>query len=268
MIFTIFMNQLALVTGASRGIGRGIAVELAKIGFDIVINYSSNEAAANQAVELCLSEAAKKGKQIVAEKFQADISISKHRQNLVEFIKNRFGKLDLLVNNAGVAPIKRTDILEANEESFDRLININTKGPFFLTQLISNWMIELVSNNKQICPKIVFVTSVSAYTVSLNRGEYCISKAALSMVARLFAARMAQFGISVYEIRPGIIETDMTMPVKERYDQLINNGLTPIKQWGTPEHVGKAVAAIALGYLPYSTGEVINIDGGFHLRIL
>ncbi|HON06743.1 MAG TPA: 3-ketoacyl-ACP reductase [Verrucomicrobiota bacterium] len=262
------MNQLALVTGASRGIGRGIVLELAKIGFDVVINYSSNETAANQTVELCLKTAKENGKQIIAEKFQADISVSQQRHSLVQFIKNRFGKIDLLVNNAGVAPLKRADILEANEESFDRLININAKGPYFLTQLISNWMIELVSDNRQINPKIVFITSVSAYAVSLNRGDYCISKAALSMAAKLFAARLAQFGIPVYEVRPGIIDTDMTKPVKERYNQLINSGLTPIKQWGTPEHIGKAVAAIALGFFPFSTGDVINVDGGFHLRIL
>jgi len=269
-VFDIYgiYESIGLVTGASRGIGRGIALELAKIGSDVVINYSSNETAANQTVELCLKEAAKNGKQINVEKFQADISVSQQRQNLVQFIKNRFGKIDLLVNNAGVAPLKRADILEASEESFDRLININAKGPYFLTQLISNWMIEFVANNKQFNPKIVFITSVSAYAVSLNRGDYCISKAALSMAAKLFAVRLAQFGISVYEVRPGIIDTDMTKPAKERYDQLINNGLTPIRQWGTPEHIGKAVAAIALGFFPYTTGDVINVDGGFHLRVL
>jgi NAD(P)-dependent dehydrogenase (short-subunit alcohol dehydrogenase family) len=175
------------------------------------------------------------------------------------------------VNNAGVAPIERADILEAGEESFDRLMNINVKGPYFLTQLAARWMIEQSRAGVPPAlpkPKIITISSISAYAASVNRGEYCISKAALSMLTPLFAARLAGHGIHVYEIRPGIIATDMTGPVKEKYDKLIADGLTPIARWGTPEDVGRAVAAIAQDALPFSTGEVINVDGGFHLRRL
>jgi NAD(P)-dependent dehydrogenase (short-subunit alcohol dehydrogenase family) len=177
----------------------------------------------------------------------------------------------MLVNNAGVAPKVRADILEASEESFDRLININIKGPYFLTQLAAKWMIEQSRTGippVPFQPKIITISSISAYTASVNRGDYCISKAALSMLTPLYAARLAEHGIGVYEIRPGLIRTDMTGPVKEKYDKLIEEGLTPIKRWGTPEDVGKAVAAIAQDLLPFSTGEVINVDGGFHLRRL
>jgi NAD(P)-dependent dehydrogenase (short-subunit alcohol dehydrogenase family) len=181
----------------------------------------------------------------------------------------------LLVNNAGVAPNVRTDLLDAGEESFDRLMAINVKGPYFLTQLVARWMIEQVAGN--VCspirsdvrrPRIITISSISAYTASTNRGDYCLAKAALSMLTPLFAARLAGHGINVYEIRPGIIATDMTAPVKEKYDRLIAEGLTPIARWGTPEDVGKAVAAIAQDLLPFSTGEVLNVDGGFHLRRL
>jgi NAD(P)-dependent dehydrogenase (short-subunit alcohol dehydrogenase family) len=190
------------------------------------------------------------------------------------FAKSRFGRLDLLVNNAGVAPSVRADLLEADEASFDRLISTNVKGPYFLTQLAAKWMIVQVQENvarSKACeprPQIVTISSISAYTASVNRGDYCVAKAALSMLTPLYAARLAEYGINVYEIRPGIISTDMTKPVKGRYDQLIQDGLTPLKRWGTPEDVGKAVAAIALGLLPFSTGEVINVDGGFHVRRL
>lgn len=181
------------------------------------------------------------------------------------------GRLDLLVNNAGVAPEVRADILDATEESFDRVLNINVKGPYFLTQLAARWMIEQVRSANAdgvISPKIVTISSISAYTASANRGDYCVAKAALSMLTPLYASRLADFGIQVFEIRPGIVATDMTEPVKEKYDKLIGEGLTPMKRWGTPEDIGKAVAAIAQGLLPFSTGEVINVDGGFHLRRL
>ena len=196
------------------------------------------------------------------EVFRADISKHEDRAALVEFARKTFGRLDLLVNNAGVAPEVRADILEASEASFDRLININVKGPYFLTQQVAKWMIE------QGRGKIVTISSVSAYAASTNRGDYCMAKAALSMMTPLFAARLAQHGIRVYEIRPGIIETDMTSVVKSKYDKLIGEGLTPIARWGTPSDVAKAVAAIAQDLLPFSTGEVINVDGGFHIRTL
>lgn len=265
------MNSAALITGASRGIGRGIALELAKVGYDIVINYCGNVAAAQQTAADCVAAANAEGKAIRAEICQADVSISEDRRKLIGFVKETFGRMDLLVNNAGVAPNVRADILEAGEESFDRLININVKGPYFLTQLAANWMIEQLTHHASHStsrPKIVTISSISAYTASVNRGDYCVAKAALSMLTPLYAARLAEHGINVYEVRPGIIATDMTGPVKEKYDKLIAEGLTPIQRWGTPEDIGKAVAAIAQDLLPFSTGEVINVDGGFHLRRL
>jgi len=271
-------NRVALITGASRGIGRGIALELAKIGFDLVINYASNSKAARQTADDCIALARKSGHIIRAEICQADISKAADRRNLVSFAKSEFHRLDLLVNNAGVAPDVRADILDATEDSFDRLININVKGPYFLTQLAARWMLSFVTKLQTsvprkdspppYLPKIVTISSISSYTASVNRGDYCISKAALSMLTPLFAARLAKWGIKVCEIRPGLIATDMTKSVKEKYDKLIYGGLTPIERWGTPEDVGKAVVAIAQDLLPFSTGEVINVDGGFHLRRL
>ena len=275
------MNPVALVTGASRGIGRGIAIELARIGHDLVVNYAGNEIAAHKTAADCAAAGLASGHILRAEVCQADISLALDRQRLIEFTRERFGRLDVLVNNAGVAPNVRADILEAGEESFDRLININVKGPYFLTQLVAKWMIEQVrgggadrvipnspSGVRDYRPKIITISSISAYTASVNRGDYCVAKAALSMLTPLFATRLADDGINVYEIRPGIIATDMTGPVTEKYDKLIVDGLTPIKRWGTPEDIGRAVAAIAQDLLPFSTGEVINVDGGFHLRRL
>ena len=266
------MNQVALITGGSRGIGRGIACELASAGFDLVINYASNATAAEQTAQDCITRASKLQKQVRAEICQADIAKKSDRLQLIEFTREKFGRLSLLVNNAGVAPNVRADILEAGEESFDRLIAINVKGPYFLTQLAARWMIEQCCGDgiatADYRPKIVTVSSISAYTASTNRGDYCVAKAALSMLTPLFAARLAEHGINVYEIRPGIIATDMTGPVKDKYDKLIAEGLTPIQRWGMPEDVGKAVAAIAQDLFPFSTGEVINVDGGFHLRRL
>ncbi|HWI57571.1 MAG TPA: 3-ketoacyl-ACP reductase [Bacillota bacterium] len=269
------MNAVALITGASRGIGRGVALELAKVGYDLIINCARNLAAGQQTAADCVALAHARGKSIRAEVCQADIGLSADRRKLMDFAKTTLGRLDLLVNNAGVAPDVRADILEATEESFDRLININVKGPYFLTQLAAKWMIEQVQSGSQgqekspgVLPKIVTISSISAYTASTNRGDYCIAKAALSMLTPLYAARLAEHGINVYELRPGIIATDMTGPVKEKYDKLIREGLTPIKRWGTPEDIGKAVVAIAQDLLPFSTGEVLNIDGGFHIRRL
>jgi 3-oxoacyl-[acyl-carrier protein] reductase len=264
------MNPVALITGASRGIGRGIALALAAEGHDLVVNYAANTAAAAQTASDCAATATAAGHEIRVEVCQADVADGIAREKLVAFTREQFGRLDLLVNNAGVAPTTRADILEADEASFDRLMNINVKGPYFLTQQVARWMIEEqasapASDNP---PKIVTVSSISAYTASVNRGDYCLAKAALSMLTPLFAARLAEHGIRVYEIRPGIIATDMTQAVQAKYDALIANGLTPIRRWGTPDDVGRAVAAIARNALPFSTGEVINVDGGFHLRIL
>jgi NAD(P)-dependent dehydrogenase (short-subunit alcohol dehydrogenase family) len=265
------MNPVVLITGASRGIGRGIALELADLGCDLVINYAANVAAAQQTATDAVARGQAAGKTIRSEPCQADISQGSDRAKLLEFVKSAFGRLDVLVNNAGVAPAVRADILEADEASFDRLMAINVKGPYFLTQAVARWMIEqqqaggLAGGCNR---KIVTISSVSAYTASTNRGDYCVAKAALSMLTPLYAARLAEHGINVYEIRPGIIRTDMTEPVKEKYDRLIADGLTPIKRWGTPEDIGRAVAAIVEDRLPFSTGEVINVDGGFHLRRL
>jgi 3-oxoacyl-[acyl-carrier protein] reductase len=267
------MNPVAVITGASRGIGRGIALELAKLGYDLVINFAANAAAAKQTAADCVAAAKSVRKKIRVETCQADISLAADRMKLVAFAKKRFARLDLLVNNAGVAPEVRADILEASEESFDRLMAINVRGPYFLTQLAAKWMVEqtqITHHASRITyhPKIITISSISAYTASTSRGDYCVSKAALSMLTPLFASRLAEHGINVYEIRPGVVATDMTGPVKEKYDKLIGEGLTPIKRWGSPEDVGKAVAAIAQDLLPFSTGEVINVDGGFHLRRL
>ncbi|MBI4023789.1 MAG: 3-ketoacyl-ACP reductase [Verrucomicrobia bacterium] len=261
--------HVALVTGASRGIGRGIAIELARIGYGVAINFAGNEAAARECRDLCQKAAPKAGRSRF-EIIQADISKAEDRKRLLESVKKNFGSFDLLVNNAGVAPSVRADILEAGEESFDRLIAINVKGPYFLTQAAANSWIASLHDAKQPGhrPKIVTISSVSAFTASVNRGDYCVSKAALSMLTPLFATRLAEYGINVYEIRPGIIATDMTGPVKAKYDKLISEGIAPIKRWGTPEDIGRAVVAIAEDRFPFSTGEVINVDGGFHLRRL
>ena len=265
------MNAVALITGGSRGIGRGIALELAKLGWDLVINYASNHPAAKESVHVCQECAQAKGRNIRAEIFQADVGETADHHKLIEFVRSRFGRLDLLVNNAGIAPPVRADILVASEESFDRVFKVNVKGPYFLTQKVARWMIEQGTDRMRLAPikpKIINISSLSAYTVSTNRGDYCLAKAALSMLTPLYAARLAEHGINVYEIRPGIIATDMTEPVKEKYERLIAEGLTPIQRWGTPEDVGCAVAAIAQDLLPFSTGEVINVDGGFHIRQL
>jgi NAD(P)-dependent dehydrogenase (short-subunit alcohol dehydrogenase family) len=255
-------NRSALVTGASRGIGRAIAVALAKTGFDIVVNYRSNASAAEETAELVENA----GRRAVV--CQADISIADDRRRLLETAVSAFGRIDLLVNNAGIAPSKRVDLLELSEDGFDRVLEVNLKGPFFLTQLVSLHMIEAKKADPTCAPKIINISSISAYTSSVNRGEYCIAKAGISMMTALFAHRLAEYGISVYEIRPGIIYTDMTAPVRERYDRLISEGLTPIRRWGTPEDVARAVVAIASDMFPFSTGEVFNVDGGFHLRRL
>jgi 3-oxoacyl-[acyl-carrier protein] reductase len=264
------LNPVALITGGSRGIGRGIALKLAEAGYDVVINYAVNQMAAQQTAAACRALGLKNDVHVQADVFKADIGLSGDRTKLIEYVKSRFNKLDLLVNNAGIAPEVRADMLGTSEESFDRLMAVNVKGPYFLTQLAARFMIERVTTEGFTGPKpkIITITSVSAYTASTNRGDYCVSKAALAMLTPLFATRLAEFGINVYEIRPGIIATDMTLGVKEKYDELIKNGLTPIARWGSSDDVAKAVMAIVQEMLPFSTGEVINVDGGFHLRRL
>lgn len=259
----------ALVTGTSRGIGRGIAVELARLGFAVAINYATQREAAEECCDLC-RKAAPPNSQAHFEIFQADISRTEDRARLLEGARERFGWLDLLVNNAGVAPAVRKDILQASEESYDRVMGANLKGPYFLTQAVANFWVANIVNlpAERRKPKVVTISSVSGYAVSVNRGEYCLSKAALSMMTRLFAVRLAEYGINVYEVRPGIVATDMTAPVKEYYERRLADGLTPIRRWGTPEDVGRAVAAIAEDRFPFTTGSVIDVDGGFHIHRL
>lgn len=240
----------SIITGASRGIGRAIAVELSKT-HDVIGTYRGRKDAADQL-------RAETGCEI----FQCDIASAADREALIGFARGRFDRLDLLVNNAGIAPRERRDLLDATEESFDELIATNLKGPHFLTQYAARWMSEQGQG------RIAFVTSISAYTASVNRGEYCISKAGLSMSVALYAQRLAQSGIQVFEIRPGIIRTDMIAKVEQIYDEKIAGGLLPQRRMGEGSDVAQAVRAIANGMLDYSTGQVINVDGGFHLRSL
>jgi 3-oxoacyl-[acyl-carrier protein] reductase len=255
-------SGVALVTGSRRGIGLGIAVELGGEGFDLVLNGTASREDSRAAIQEVESTGA------ACHYIRADISDTAGHAGIIEEIRGRFGKLNLLVNNAGVAPLQREDILVAGEESFDRLWRINLRGPYFLTRDVANWMIQQKGGLPDERFGIVNISSLSAYTASPSRGEYCISKAAVGMMTALYAARLAEYGIGVYEIRPGIIKTDMTRVVSEKYDKLIAEGLLPIPRWGLPKDIGKAVAAVGKGYLPYSTGEVINVDGGFHLRQL
>jgi 3-oxoacyl-[acyl-carrier protein] reductase len=256
-------QKTAIVTGSSRGIGRGIAIELGKAGYQVVINYAGNLKAAEEALVL-VNEAGGTG--IIA---QADVSSAEDRAGLVAKTLEAFGRVDLLVNNAGVAPNVRADLLECGEESFDRLFNINLKGPFFLSQSVASQMLKQDPDESGFRGRLVNITSISVYTSSINRGDYCMVKAGLAMMTKLFADRLSQDGINVYEIRPGIIATDMTSGVTEKYDKLIlEDGITPIRRWGKPEDIGRAVRAVAEDYLPFSTGDVINVDGGFHLHRL
>ena len=253
-------KPVALVTGGRRGIGLGIARRLADTGHDIALNGVSAEAPE------AVADLEARGARVAY--IPADVGRADDRAALVDAVKAAFGRLDLLVNNAGVAPTVRDDILEAGEDSFDRLMAINLRGPYFLTQAVANWMLEQKAADAERAPAIVFITSISSTVASVNRGEYCISKAGLTMAAKLFAARLAEPGIPVYEVRPGIIATDMSAGAKQKYDDLIADGLIPQYRWGTPDDVGRAVAAIARGDLPYSTGAVIMVDGGLTLQTL
>ncbi|MBI3681076.1 MAG: 3-ketoacyl-ACP reductase [Acidobacteria bacterium] len=244
------MKPAAIITGASRGIGRGIALELART-HDVIATYKGRRDAAE-------SLQAETGCSILP----CDVSSRHDREALIAFCREQFGRLDLLVNNAGIAQRQRLDVVEATEESFDELIGTNLKGPHFLTQLAARWMLGQGSG------RIVFVTSISSYAASVNRAEYCISKAGLSMSAALWAARLAPNGILVFEIRPGIIRTDMIRPVEKLYEERIAGGLLPQRRMGEACDVARAVRAIADGMLDYAAGQVLNVDGGFHLRTL
>lgn len=254
--------QSALVTGASRGLGRGIAVELGASGCRVAINFARNPAAADETLAL-VRKAGGDGFTI-----QGDVAKPEDCARLVAETTKHFGRIDLLVNNAGVAPQERMDLLDTTTASLDRLLAINLRGPFVLTQLVAKQMIGQSPAPAGNRGRIINITSISAYTASVNRGEYCIAKAGLAMMTKLFADRLAPEGITVFEIRPGIMQTDMTSAVTEKYDQQIRDGLTPIRRWGTAEDVGRAVRAIAENRFPFSTGAVFDVDGGFHLRRL
>lgn len=247
------MKKVALVTGGSRGIGLGIAKHLAMAGFDLAINGVREES------QVDLSSLKN------AIYVRGNISSSSDRSAIIAKVRQHFGQLNLLVNNAGMAPRERRDILEATEESFDEVVSTNLKGTYFLTQLAANWMVEQKKANPQFEAMIINVSSISATVASINRGEYCVSKAGISMTTQLFATRLGEFNIPVFEVRPGVIDTDMTSGAKAKYDKLIGEGLTLQKRWGFPDDVGKAVVALASGSFPYSTGQVIMVDGGLTL---
>ncbi len=260
---------VAIVTGGSRGIGGGIALLLARLGYDLMIAHFDFDEQGKPDQSNAL-ETQKQARALGArcEAMRIDVSNAADRKRLVDSTRSTFGQCHLLANNAGVAPLKRLDLLEATEESFDRVMSINLKGPYFLTQMVANWMIEQKKTDPDGGYRIVNTGSISAYTSSPARGEYCISKAAIGMMTMLYADRLAEHGIGVFEVRPGIVKTDMTRVVTAKYDKMIADGVTPIKRWGYPEDIGKAVGAIAEGRLDFCTGQVINADGGFHLRRL
>lgn len=261
-------KKVALITGSTRGIGMAITIELAKIGYCVVINGASTSSLPKNYIN-SLRDIYQQDLEKNHIFVQADISIKADREKIIKVIKEKFNRIDVLVNNAGVPPAERKDILIASEESFERVIKINLQGPYFLTQTVAKWMISLKNSWKEdYNPCIINISSISSFTSSPNRGEYCVSKAGMSMMTKLYADRLAEYGIPVYEIQPGIIKTSMIEPVKEKYDKLIREGLLPIKRWGFPIDVAKAVISIVIGSLPYSTGNVIYVDGGFHLRRL
>ena len=256
------MNPTALITGGSRGIGLAIANKLCDEGYNVAINGVRDE----EKVEEVLNKLRATGANAIY--CRGDISDASDRQTILDKIRSHFKQLNVFVNNAGVAPKERQDPLEATEESFDRVININLKGPYFLTQSVARWMVDQKEEDHSFSGSIITIGSISATVVSPNRGEYCISKAGLAMHSKIWAARLAEFEIPAYEIRPGIIMTDMTSGVQEKYDKLIAEGLTIQRRWGKPEDVGKAVLSLVQGNFAYSTGQVVMVDGGLTIQRL
>jgi len=256
------MRKVALVTGGSRGIGYGIVKNLASQGFDIAINGVRPAAAVDDVIRNI--------RQLGVDTIycQGDIARREDRTNILQEVEKHYGRLNVLVNNAGMAPRERRDILSAGEECFDEVIATNLKGTYFLTQAVANRMIRQKESDKDFTGCIINITSMSSTVASINRGEYCISKAGLSMVTKLFAVRLGEYNIPVYEIRPGIISTDMTAGTKEKYDRMIGEGLCLQKRWGLPDDIGKMVAALAAGSFPYSTGQVFMADGGLTIQRL
>lgn len=253
------MKKVALVTGGSRGIGLGIAKCLANNGFDLAINGMRAEEDTADSLE----ELRSLGAEVLY--CRGDVSDAEKRQGIFDAISEKFGRLNVLVNNAGVAPKERKDILEATEESFDYVLKTNLNSVYFLSQTAANWMISQKNSNPDFQGSIINVSSISATIASVNRGEYCVAKAGMSMATQLFAVRLGEYSIPVYEVRPGIIATDMTSGVKEKYDKLLADGLCVTSRWGLPEDVGLAVASLATGNFPYSTGQVIMVDGGLSI---
>ncbi|MGI5959239.1 MAG: 3-ketoacyl-ACP reductase [Massiliimalia sp.] len=254
--------KVALVTGSSRGIGLGIGKQLTKGGYHVVFSATSEDGGD------VLNRLKAEG--IQGDYLKLDISSKEDRQKALQELIGRYGRIDVLVNNAGVAPKVRLDVLETTEESFERLMKINLEGTFFMCQLFANEMVRLKQENQleDYHPRLINISSISAYTASVSRGEYCISKAGISMCTQLFAKRLAEYGIPVFEIRPGIILTDMTAGVREKYEAMIAQGLTPIQRFGMPEDVAECVSAAVSGKLDFATGQVLNADGGFHIRTL
>jgi NAD(P)-dependent dehydrogenase (short-subunit alcohol dehydrogenase family) len=254
------MSRVALITGGTRGIGLGIAKCLAAEGCRLALNGVRDEST----VAPVLDELRSRGTEVVY--CQGDVGLSGDRQRMIDCARRHLGRLDVLVNNAGITSRGRKDILDADEEGFDRVVGVNLKGPFFLTQLAARWMIEQRAAQPEFRGVIINVSSVSAEILSTNRGDYCLTKAATGMATRLWAARLAEHNIDVYEIQPGVIRSDMTAPVTEKYERLIADGLTLQRRWGEPDDVGRAAAMLVRGDLPYATGQVLKIDGGMTIR--
>ena len=253
-------KPIALVTGARRGIGRGISYALAEKGFDVVVNDLEQDAD----FATTLQGIRERGGQAYA--VTGDIADLDGHQTLLDSAVEAAGRLDCLVNNAGVSVLSRGDLLDVSVASYDRCVNINLRGTFFLTQCFAKYLLANQSQPEH-HRSIVTISSINAEAVSVNRGEYCIAKTGLAMMTKLFALRLAEAGIGVYEVRPGVIETDMTSApeVRERYTQFINNGGVPIARWGQPQDIGQAVATLASGGLPYSVGQAVYVDGGINL---
>ncbi|MGE3807805.1 MAG: 3-ketoacyl-ACP reductase [Gemmataceae bacterium] len=250
-------QPVALVTGGSRGIGRGICLALARAEFSIAVNFAGNEQAARETQTHI-------GSQVDTLLCQGNVGESADRERMVDQVLARWGRIDCLVNNAGITSVGRLDVLDATEDSWDTVLAVNLKGPFFLSQRVAREMIRLGQQLAR--PAIVNISSLSSYTISTNRGDYCISKTGLAMSTKLWALRLAEHGIRVFEVCPGVIETDMTAGARERYTQMLADGLAPLRRWGSPEDIGHAVASLVTGAIPYSTGDTYHVDGGFHLR--
>jgi NAD(P)-dependent dehydrogenase (short-subunit alcohol dehydrogenase family) len=256
------MNKIAFITGGTRGIGFGVALALGKAGFDLAVNGMRNEGDVTDALE----ELRNLGVNVAY--FQGNVAVSEDRQAMLDKILSHFGAVNVLVNNAGIAPRERADILNAKEEIWDEVMEINLKGPYFLTQIFANYFVEKKLENPLFEASIINISSISAFVASVNRGEYCISKAGIAMATKLWATRLGEYDIPVYEIQPGIIKTDMTAGVVEKYDKLFQEGISLQRRWGLPDDVGKVAAMLAQGNMPYATGQAIKVDGGLHIQRL